>query len=178
MISTTDEINKIFLELEKHSIATALDLGCGKGRIAMPLAKKGVKVLGVDIRASLISHENFKFVNADVRNFDFNEKFDLIICSLLLHFFRKEKSLEIIKKMQQATSIGGINLIICMSNEDALSKEKPENFYPSLNMLKEVYQNWKIVSELQDFTEIENHDNLGEHRHNLIILLLEKLSNV
>lgn len=64
-----------------------------------------------------------------------------------------------------------------MSDKDELSKEKPENFYPSLKLLKVIYSKWKVISEIQDFTEIENHDNLDEHRHNLIILLLEKLSD-
>ena len=176
MISTKEEIKNILIKLKNYPIKNALDLGCGKGRISAKLAEKGIDVIGVDLKDYSIKQKNFTFLKEDVRNFKFDRKFDLIVCSLLLHFFRKEKAIEIIKKMQEATPKGGINFLICLSNKDELFREKPQNFYPSSEFLKELYFGWKIISEIQDFTETEKHDNLGEHNHNLIILSLQKLS--
>jgi cyclopropane fatty-acyl-phospholipid synthase-like methyltransferase len=174
MIITQDEINKIIFQLSQYPIKTALDLGCGKGRISMRLAEKGIKVLGIDIKEGNLKHENFRFSKENVNNFGFNEKFDLVICSLLLHFLRKEEAVTLIKKIQLSTLPKGLNLFICLSDKDDLYKQKSLNFYPSLKSLKEIYCEWEILKEMQDVTEIEDHDNLGNHQHNLIILLLRK----
>jgi len=177
MISTIDEIEKIFGKLQDHQIKNALDLGCGKCGITKRLINIGAIVRGIDVRDVLFSNSNFKFVKQDARNFKFEERYDFIVCSLLLHFFSKEEAINLIKKMKDATLPNGINLLVCMSDKDELFKNKPDLFYTNLSLLNELYKGWRVITEVQDFTESENHDNLGEHRHNLIIFAVEKLSD-
>lgn len=176
MISLANEINKIVSELKDYQIREALDLGCGDGRISLKLVEKGIKVTGVDVKEYPIDikNKNFTFIKEDVRNFKFDKKFDLIVCSLLLHFFRKDRALEIIKNMQKSTPIHGINLIIGLSDQDDFSKKKLENLYLNKELLVNLYSGWEILRFVQDFTDIETHDNLAPHRHNIIILLARK----
>jgi len=134
MIKTKELIPKYLAELEKFSIKSILDLGCGNGRLSLQFAKKGIKVTGVDKINKGISNENFKFIQEDIKNFKYDKKYDLIISSLVLHFFKKETATRIIEEVKNNTEENGCNFLICMSNEDDFSKTKPENFYPDLEV--------------------------------------------
>ncbi|MDF5727866.1 MAG: class I SAM-dependent methyltransferase [Rhizonema sp. PD38] len=64
-----------------------LELCCGTGRIAIPLAEKGWQVTGIDVSASMIEaakrkSSKVRWLEADARNFDIEEKFSLIIFPL------------------------------------------------------------------------------------------------
>jgi len=172
MINVKQLTQEYLKNLEPKSV---LDLGCRQGKKSLRFAKKGIKVIGVDKRNIEIKQPNFEFIKQDVGNFEFKEKFDLIIVSLVLHFFEKGKSIEIVKKIQKNTSSKGFNFLICMSNQDDCSKKKLNNFYPTLEELKEIYKDWEIIKSTQDFTDYEEHGELEKHRHNLMFLLVKKL---
>jgi len=171
MISSKQITKEYLKNLKPKSV---LDLGCGKGRKSLRFAEKNISVTGVDKKEIKVNKKNFKLVNEDIRKFKFKKKYDLIIASLVLHFFRKEKAIEVIRKMQKNTNSKGFNFLVCMSNKDNLSKGKPENFYTTLKELKEIYKDWEIIKSSQGFTDYEEHGNLKSHRHNLIFLLLKK----
>jgi len=153
-----------------NEINNVLDLGCGKGNISSYFVKKGAKVTGVDIKEITKSSENFRFIKEDIDNFDFKE-YDLIISSMVLHFFKKEKAIGIIERMKKATRKGGFNLLICMDNKDECNLD--EYFYPSLEELKNRYSNWSVINIVKGKTVKENHSKRGEHNHNLIFILLK-----
>ena len=165
MINQKQLVHEYLKNLKPKSV---LDLGCGKGKKSLRFAEKEIVVTGVDKKDIKINQRNFKFIHEDIRDFKFKEKYDLIIASLVLHFFRKEKAIEIIRKMQKNTNLKGFNFLICMSDKDDLSKENPEKFYPTLKELKELYKDWEIIKSSQDFTGYEEHSILKSHRHNLI----------
>jgi SAM-dependent methyltransferase len=170
----TKEIKKEFLiELQDKNLKKILDLGCGKGLMSKFFSGKGV-ITGIDLKKTSEDSENFNFIEGDVRKEDFGENNDLIIASLILHFFEKEEAKQMIERMKTATSDLGYNLLICMSDKDDLSKKKAEKFYPDIKELKKIYGNWKLIKELEGITEIEDHDNLGPHQHNLIFLLFQR----
>ncbi|HUD30303.1 MAG TPA: class I SAM-dependent methyltransferase [Novosphingobium sp.] len=50
-----------------------LDLGCGDGTTALPLARRGAKVLGVDIAANLVAAGNGRAREAGLANLHFEE---------------------------------------------------------------------------------------------------------
>jgi len=65
-----------------------LELACGTGRIAIPIAKKGISVVGLDFSAKMLeqakrnSKENnveIKWIEADMTNFNLSRKFSVII---------------------------------------------------------------------------------------------------
>ena len=158
------------------NINSVLDLGCGPGRKSLKFAKREVEVTAVDKKPIEITQDNFNFIQKDIRDFDFKKNYDLIIASMVLHFMRKEKAIETIQKIQTNTESKGYNFIMCMSDQDNFAKEKPDNFYPTLKELKELYpeSQWELVKSTQDFTDYEEHGDTPRHRHNLILLLIKK----
>lgn len=88
-----DLIEGVFRRYAKGSIETILDLGCGTGSHAIPLAKRGYHVVGVDRSADMLSHARDKagevfptrtpdipaFVEGDVRTIDVGQQFDAVL---------------------------------------------------------------------------------------------------
>src|ERR1700687_2113287 len=74
---------------------SALDLGCGAGRHALFLAKKGFRVTAVDKSSENIAALKelarlqklpITTLKADVTEFNSGKKFDLIVSTMVLHF--------------------------------------------------------------------------------------------
>jgi SAM-dependent methyltransferase len=159
--------------LDNLQINSVLDLGCGKGFKSLRFAKRDINVLGIDKRDFGITQECFEFKQEDINKFKFKDQYDLIISSMVLHFFNKERAIKIIKEIKLNTNNKGYNFLICMSNLDDCSKEKPENFYPDLDLIKELYSDWKIIKFDEEFTDYHEHGE-KKHRHHLIIILVQK----
>src|SRR5271170_8026429 len=51
----------------------ALDLGCGDGTTAVPLARAGAEVLGIDIAGNLVEAGNKRAAQAGLRQLKFQE---------------------------------------------------------------------------------------------------------
>jgi SAM-dependent methyltransferase len=83
-----DFVEEIFQKYSPHPIATILELGCGTGGHAIPLAQKGYKVCGIDISEAMIARARKKAKDAklkvdfqlmDLRSFNFDRNFDASI---------------------------------------------------------------------------------------------------
>jgi len=167
---TKKEFLNFFLDKE---IKKVLDIGCGKGFMSSFFAKKGIKTKGIDKKNFLKNKlENFEFVLGNIVLEDFGKDNDLIIASLIMHFFNKGKINKLFEKIKNATSKRGYNLIICMSSKDEMKQE--DKFFPTKEEILSFYGGWKVEKQLQDETEIEEHSNLPPHKHNLIFLILKK----
>ena len=79
---------------------TLLDLGCGKGRDCIEIAKLGYKVTGVDISKVGINqmilkakeHDlNIQGIVGDIYTFDKINEFDIILLDSMLHFYKNDK---------------------------------------------------------------------------------------
>ena len=173
MINVKEKKREFLLYLLEKPLKKILDLGCGKGLMSKFFHKKGAITTGIDIKKMSEDSENFKFIENDIRKEDFGEENDLIIASLILHVFEKSDALSIIKKMKNSTSKRGYNFLICMSNEEVTEKN-PNKFYPSFQELINIYKDWNLVKKVGGLTEVEDHDNIGPHQHNLIFLLFQK----
>ena len=62
----------------------ALDAGCGSGRVAIELARRGVAVVGVDVNPSMLAiaqerAPDLDWVEADLTAFDLGYTFDLVV---------------------------------------------------------------------------------------------------
>lgn len=72
--------------------APLLELGVGSGRLAIPLARAGLKVVGIDSSPAMLAvaqrkaggelAERLRLVPADMRDFDLGQQFGLILCAL------------------------------------------------------------------------------------------------
>ena len=95
-----------------------------------------------------------------------------VIVSCILHFFSRERSMEIVERAKNRTLGGGYNFIISFANKDDLVKEN--RFYITLDELKKIYEDWELVNETQGETPIEEHDGADPHRHNMVIITFKK----
>lgn len=82
-----DLIERIFQTYGDGSVRSVLDLGCGTGNHAIPLAQRGYEVLGVDRSESMLSHARIKLASSvsngrvvvqrgDIRSISLERQFD------------------------------------------------------------------------------------------------------
>jgi len=83
-----DFVEQIFQKYSQGQISTILELGCGTGGHAIPLAQKGYKVSGIDISEAMIAEARKKAKGAnlsldfqvmDLRRFNLGRTFDACI---------------------------------------------------------------------------------------------------
>ncbi|MGA2915009.1 MAG: bifunctional glycosyltransferase/class I SAM-dependent methyltransferase [Sedimentisphaerales bacterium] len=75
--------------------ATVIDIGCGPGFIAEKLKEKGVQTVSIDLQIQPQVKENsWKYVEADVEKYDFNDDFGKVDCVLALDIIEHLKSPE------------------------------------------------------------------------------------
>lgn len=105
-----------------------LDCPCGIGRITIPMAKKGIRVTGVDITKSYLNELNAKArraklnintIHSDMRKINFDSKFDAAgNLWTSFGFFEKESDdLLTLKKMYKALKPGG-RFVLHVINRD------------------------------------------------------------
>lgn len=94
-----------------------LDLGCGDGTTALPAARRGANVLGVDIAENLVAAGNARAAAASLGNLSFqegdasdlrdleNESFDLVISIFGAMF--APRPFDVAKEMVRVTRVGG-----------------------------------------------------------------------
>jgi len=90
--SECNMIEEVFRRYGKDNIGTILDLGCGTGNHAFPLAKRGYEVIGVDRSGDMLANARSKlanfesqsqplpmFLQGDLRSLDLDRKFDAVL---------------------------------------------------------------------------------------------------
>jgi SAM-dependent methyltransferase len=103
---------------------SALDFGCGAGRLTQGLATYFAHVTGVDISSSMIDAARrlnrrgaqctFQQVSgSDLRRFE-NRQFDLVFSSLVLIHLPPRTSIELLREFLRVTREGGFVVFDCM----------------------------------------------------------------
>jgi SAM-dependent methyltransferase len=84
---TVQEVDFLVDALELAPGARVLDAGCGPGRHALELAKRGIRVVGVDASPHFVGLARaaagdlpVEFLEADIRALDYDREFDAVIC--------------------------------------------------------------------------------------------------
>ncbi|RJP78430.1 MAG: class I SAM-dependent methyltransferase [Candidatus Zixiibacteriota bacterium] len=86
--NTAKEIEFLLEELQLPSGAAILDLGCGTGRHAVALARRGFQVTGLDLSAEMLARAqaaaqaagvNVEWIQADAARFSLPNKYDAAI---------------------------------------------------------------------------------------------------
>ena len=87
--NTLAEIDFLFEELRLAPGAVVLDVGCGTGRHAVELARRGVAVTGVDLSAGMLAEAERRaaaagvtvdWIRGDATRLDFPPRFDAAVC--------------------------------------------------------------------------------------------------
>jgi len=87
--NTVPEVDFVLQELRLLPGSRILDMGCGTGRHAVELAKRGYQVTGVDISSGMLAegekaareaNVEVAWIHADATKFTSNDSFDAAIC--------------------------------------------------------------------------------------------------
>lgn len=135
--SECDFIEEIFRKFASRKIRTILDLGCGTGNHAIPLACRGYQVTGVDLaedmlqqarsKAHSLPEEKITFLREDLRRFSIPQKFDavLMMFAVLCYQTTNEDVLTALNSVSRHLNPGG--LFICdVWYGPAVLKQRPE----------------------------------------------------
>ena len=138
--------------------ARVLDLGCGDGRNAIPLAEAGFDVTAVDISEAGI-HKihtltrgrglSIQALVADMCSYRIQGRYDLIIAHGSLHLLERIRWQMLLKKMQQHTVFGGYNAVTVFTDAVPASPDM-EDLFVGLFREKELfsmYSHWDILLE-------------------------------
>ena len=75
---------QFYMEQARESGGRVLELGCGSGRLTIPIAQEGIDIVGADLSPSMLRSARAKgaaaglripFVQADMRQFDLGARF-------------------------------------------------------------------------------------------------------
>lgn len=111
-----------------------LDLGCGTGRQAVELSRRGYSVVGFDLSISMLArageeaqeqNQKINFVQGDMREMTFEDAFDGIYCwGSSFGYFEEEKNVHVINRIHKALRQGGQFLLDVVSR-DFVIKQAP-----------------------------------------------------
>jgi SAM-dependent methyltransferase len=120
---TVAEVDRALAMLKPEEGERVLDLACGIGRHAMELRRRGFEVVGVDISAELLEMAesdareqslDIEFVEADLRQLDFEDEFDLVLSlndGAVGYFETDEENFRTFEVVAQALRRGGGHLM-------------------------------------------------------------------
>jgi SAM-dependent methyltransferase len=93
--------------------ASILDLGCGPGRLANPLAADGHEVVAVDDSAAMLAHvAGAQTVVADVWMLDLGRAFDIVLAvSHLVNERQRERRLQLLRVCRAHVHAGGAVIV-------------------------------------------------------------------
>ncbi|MDR7317821.1 class I SAM-dependent methyltransferase [Brevibacillus nitrificans] len=103
-----------YMDQAKQAGGKVLELGCGTGRITLPLAQAGISVTGLDLSQKMLDRakakaeelgvaDSVRLLQGDMRSFDLGETYSLIMIPFrsflhLLHIQEQMKALACIRK--------------------------------------------------------------------------------
>lgn len=131
-----------------------LELACGTGRLAIPLAKAGIDVTGLDVSAPMLAQAklkseklgvNIRWIKSDCRSFNLKRRFRLIYIAFnsMQHLHDRGSLEKMFAAVKKHLSPGG-RFIVDVFNPDPRyltrdpGEELPVGFYPDPDTGKEV----------------------------------------
>jgi tellurite methyltransferase len=100
--------------------ATVLDLGAGDGRNALFLARRGFRVVAVDLVEAALSTLHRRAADdglaiethrADIADFPLVEAYANVVSTVTLHFLAWDDAVELVSRAKEQTAPGGLHLL-------------------------------------------------------------------
>lgn len=120
------------LGVEKNG--AVLDLACGIGRHAIELARRGYEVVGCDLSLAMLARAGdeaqsrgakLDFVQGDMRELTFDERFDGVYCwNTSFGYFEEDKNIQVVERVRRALKTGG-QFLLDVANRDFLIRQSP-----------------------------------------------------
>ena len=140
-----------------------LDLGCGSGRHSIELNKMGYKVDGIDLStksleiAKPFENSKLKFIRADFRKLDFENKYDFILnlFTSFGYFDKENEHAQVFKQIFKSLKNNGHFVIDFLNTKKAvknISKTNPQQTIHIDNIefrIKKTYDNNFIYKNIE-----------------------------
>ena len=127
-----DEVDFIEDSLGVARGGALLDLGCGTGKQAVELSRRGYKVVGFDLSLAMLARageeaqehdQKINFVQGDMREMTFEDAFDGIYCwGSTFGYFEEEKNAHVIGRVHKALRQGGQFLLDVVSRDFVIAQ--------------------------------------------------------
>ena len=133
-----------FFDAFGRARANVLDIGCGQGRDALFIARRGHRVTGVDIspngirdltEAAEIETLDVEAVVADINDYQPPGRFDVVLVDRTLHMLRPDDRLRVLRGLLKAVDAAGYLLIA----------DEPRNIPDFANVVAEDERDWAVV---------------------------------
>lgn len=155
--------------------AQVLDLGCGDGRNAIPLARAGFDVTGIDIsragiqKLNTLSERNGLSIQAEIADmtvYEIRNTYDLIISHGCLHFVERSHWERLILEFRAHTTANGFNAITVFTDDIPAPPDLADLcvglFHES--ELYDRYSEWEIILK-KSYTFQDEHVGGLQHVH-------------
>ena len=173
----------VALEMKKRKFSKILELGCGRGRNSLYLAREGFSVTGVDYNVEELlvlreyaTQKNIK-VNlalADVSELPFGEDmFDVVLSLNVLTFIKEQIRPQVIQEVRRVLKSGGLFVAVERSLEDPLcgkGEEIESNTYEYQMTVQHFFSSQELQSLLSQLevvvlNEFRTIDAAHDHPH-------------
>ncbi|HBK61047.1 MAG TPA: hypothetical protein DDZ84_09680 [Firmicutes bacterium] len=140
--SSYDADLQMYLGLAREYGDPLLELGCGTGRLLIPLAAAGHEITGVDLSRDMLARcqekldiegeaarRHVTLVQADIRRFELGRKFNLIMaaCNTILHCTATPDLLAVFAKAREHLADDGVFVVdFCIPNVKAMIESSGE----------------------------------------------------
>jgi len=136
---------RFYLEAARQGGGRVLELGCGSGRLTIPIAQAGIEIIGADLSKPMLDTARAKalragvrveFLEADMRNFELPGNYSTILIpgNSLLHLFGCEDIIRCFRSIRQHLVPDG-RLVFDISKWDlALLARSPVQRYPAMTL--------------------------------------------
>jgi SAM-dependent methyltransferase len=174
---TSPEVHFVNRELRRReSGLNMLDLCCGQGRHAVPLAKHGWQVTGLDLQPHLLTRAeelakehvvSVKWIQGDMRKLPFDEEFDVVInLFTAFGYFDDEENAGVIREVNRVLKPGGWFVIDVANRPFLLKNAKPvsEKILPDGTL---VQNDWRWDEQSGRYTHQQRILRAGEEPKDL-----------
>jgi SAM-dependent methyltransferase len=114
---------------------SVLELGCGTGRLLVPLLDAGARVTGLDSSPDMLGvardrlalyGDRLTLVDGDMRRFDLSEKFDLVVVGLntFMHMLTTTDQLACLDSIRRHVRPAGL-VLLDLANPHAVMRDTP-----------------------------------------------------
>jgi SAM-dependent methyltransferase len=159
--------------------ASALDFGCGVGRVAVPLAQHCTTVVGIDIsdgmlkeaesRCAAVGVSNVRLVKGDDELSYITETFDLIHSYIVFQHIPAPRGEAIVRRLVELLSDGGVGVLhLTYGKRDVPGSEKLQAFLRRLR--RHPVRTVAALAGFNDKAQMQMHD----YNLNVIFDILRK----
>ena len=154
--------------LQDYAKSRALDYGAGTGRNSIYLANLGIDVLAVDqnieeLEKLAINNKMIHPVKADLRNWEIQGEFDLVVATNVLHFFDNDIATRCLKDVTNCLNRGGV---LCLTYILDKKISLPVDFEGILT------SEFKVINSETKIIQDSGHPDFPEpHQHKIFYFL-------